>query len=117
MTTRPVSHDVLTIETTPFSPRPQSGGREAGIVALSEWNVSHESSSEWEGYKLNVHRALLDSTGKWLSSERHPLDGTMSATLAESKRVAYEAGLLGYMVYRPSMAPWERDYFAVVDDA
>lgn len=103
------AYDVLTIETTPFSPRPTCGGREAMLVTLTGgWLVSHASSNAWEGHKLNVYRPILDEAGGYVGSRRHGLDGTISATKEESDRLAYNAGLLGYMVYRPGRAPWER---------
>lgn len=67
-------------------------------VTATEWAVSYETSTAFEGCKLNVHRfdsGVRNHLGGWGVSLRHPgHDGRVFASDREAHAYALEAGLI-----------------------
>lgn len=65
------------------------------FVASTEWGVSYTLGAHIDGAILNVHRVTFNP----LVVTKHDLDGGTYPSRDDASRAAYEAGLLGYMVY------------------
>lgn len=99
---------VYTVEHLPFDALPAYDEGGPATVRGDEWNVStsHLSAAfaspsvvaaDDGMYTLSVFKFTHPGGGADLV--RHPLDGTKYATRRDANRAAYEAGLLGFMVY------------------
>lgn len=75
-------------------------------VTATDWCVSYETSSAFEGVKLNVHRFDPDAPnrfgGRGVSHRHEAHDGRRFATDLDAHRYALEAGLIAE--YVPAVA-------------
>lgn len=98
---------VYTVAHLPFEALPAYADGGPATVALGVWGVSTSSlcrafsspsvaAADDGMHTLSVYRF---ATPGGADIERHALDGTTYATGRDASRAAYEAGLLGFMVY------------------
>lgn len=97
---------IWTVQHVPFDQFPAYGEGGPAMVALGDWGVSTQSlcrlfssqsviDADDGKHELHVYRFPKEPG----PMERHELYGTKYDTSRDADRAAYEAGVLGYMVY------------------
>lgn len=85
-------------------PQYKDGG--PSMVVLPGWGVSYGSLSRLFSSPSIVAaddgKVTLSAYAAPYTGEKHPLDGTKYPTEVDARKAAYEAGLIGFMVYDDS---------------
>lgn len=103
---------IYTVEQLPFDALPAHSDGGPAMVAHTEWGMSTSSLSAWMSSPSvaaaddGKHTLRVSRTVGADGVERHELDGTRYDTNRDASRAAYEAGLLGFMVYERHAAKW-----------
>jgi hypothetical protein len=83
-----------TVNEVPYGRFPTFADGGPATVCYGDWNVSYRTNDGKPTIK--VFKVISQSP---YQSERHPLDGTEYDTFDDAQRVAYEAGVIAYLVY------------------